>query len=361
MELQEFIVYGPKKPDLPANSTELGHYNLMADFSIDTAPGESSISQGVLKKYNTREFTYVGAGWNVAFDPNSVEYAQVRSGTNGDYVEYSFWGTGLVLRGRAFTDNSNDVRISVDGSNDLSGLTVTAIGSWVVDSQNPAEINQNAAAQRNAGVAITGMTLGFHTVRFTNNTGAAQNLTTSAIEIITPVHVPSADRNLLRDDMIGSNSLSSDVALPEFRKGKVSFPEGVDLGANGYEWQTKELLADVTSATTDIGDLRFTGLEVGKTYRLDMLVLWVAVSGDAEVFLDALNDGNILYQARFRNGGSNHRDCSTISVTFTAAAPVLSFAVSAVTGTVYLGGADSNTRTRMTLTELPNHKKTNKW
>ena len=66
---EEFIIYGPKKPEIPANSTELGSYNLMADYVANTGgtgPGSTPVSQGALTKYSTREYLYSGS-WSMNF------------------------------------------------------------------------------------------------------------------------------------------------------------------------------------------------------------------------------------------------------------------------------------------------------
>lgn len=200
----DFILYQPKKPTVAKELPILADYNLMADFVQLTDAGDNDsvdallTSQGVIKKSNMREFIYQGS-WLVA-QSNAVSpsgfFTYLNTGTG--YAEYTFFGTGVDIRYHAQADGG-DIVVSIDGSSDLSGFT-TNISTDASGGFDPETGTIDANTTTNAygnSLAITGLSLGMHTIRLNRSTGV---LRLNSIDIITPIHAPNL--------MIGSLGIS---------------------------------------------------------------------------------------------------------------------------------------------------------
>lgn len=186
----DFIIYQPKKPSIPAGALEIADYNLMADFSATAIVSADAISTGVLSKSQAREMTYVGT-WTAALNVSVKNGITVSSSTVGNYVEYTFWGTGFSIAANVGT--SGTATLAVDGSN-YSGATVTA-GSiagavWTMATTNGGRLR------------VSGLSLGLHKVRLTITTNVG-SLFIHGIDVIAPIH--QQDSSL----KVGSASLKS--------------------------------------------------------------------------------------------------------------------------------------------------------
>lgn len=202
----KFIVYQPKKPAVPSGAVELADYNVMADYSANnTANTVDAYSTGTLYKSPTREVNYVGTwggGVNqtAGTDPGGFT---VRTTTNGDYLQTSFFGTGveLMLRGGSGTVTGT---IQIDGAAYTgAATTLGASGTWT-----PGTSTYVASGNSGASLRITGLTLGFHTIRFTA-TAAANTVNFNGINAIVPIHsydpnLPYSQQNTM---LIGSQSI----------------------------------------------------------------------------------------------------------------------------------------------------------
>lgn len=194
--VKDFIIYGPKKPELSSTDIELADYNIMADYILNPNNGLSidNIGTGMVRKHATREFTYSGSFSLNAVQPN--EYLggfEAFTTTNGDYIEYTFFGTGFEYRARAGNNRTASIQCTIDGQTDLSGFTTAAYGDGVsitpatgiLDIFNASTNDGNRAG----GISITGLSLGLHTVRFAKNTADGLNLVISSLDIVTPIHI----------------------------------------------------------------------------------------------------------------------------------------------------------------------------
>ena len=354
----EFITYGPKKPELPANSTELGSYNLMADFDSSGATGGNiqdnvQVVQGTLKKYCIRELNYLGS-WNASsVDVNSVCGFAISTATNTDKFKYSFYGEAVALQFIGSGGVQGTFTTKIDGVLNSTGVNIVGVNN---DGGGTYTVTSGSAETKR--LKFEGLGVGFHTIELEKTGNTIVQIV--SIDVNTPIHVPKADRNLLRDDLIGSNSVKSEVALPDFRKGKVYFPDGVDLGASGYKWQKKQLTANITS-NGFVEELSFHGLEVGKTYGVSFqgFVFDVGIS-ELQVNLQSGSalDFNEIASGFYRSNSTNERQMMSFTSTFVAKTPNLLFhAVAGFNGSTYL----TTTGTHLILTELPNHKETNEW
>jgi hypothetical protein len=240
LNIQQFIVYQPKKPALPTGAVELADYNVVATYVATTGTqGPDTISSGVIRKMATREFTYVGTwGGGATLTTTDTGGWLVRSTTNGDSFSYTFFGTGFELGARTGVAPCN-MTVTIDGTlytgaaTSLNGTSGTAIGSWT-----PGTGTYAADSGYGAKLQVTGLTLGLHTVKFTG-TSITGNIGVASFDIITPIY--SAKSNLNYDQQntlpIGSNALSdnrktSPLKDPSASKKNISQAFGVTSGGS---------------------------------------------------------------------------------------------------------------------------------
>lgn len=347
---QEFIIYGPKKPTIPEGATELASYNLMADFVVDTTVSPDSISQGVIAKNCSREHVYEGSA-ALGLEVDATGGWNLSNANISNTVSYTFFGTGLILRMRGDGSMNNTVTFNGLTANTTNFPGIVSSGWGSVSALNTSTgVFTGSGLTQGSGISISGLPLGLYTMKLTKNN--ANDIRFNRTEVITPIHVPNADSNLLRDDLIGSNSLKSEVTLPDFRKEKAFFPAGVDLGEGSTKWQIKYLLSD-QAGQNDVPELRFTGLKVGRTYRINMNPYFQAAV--AINHMSAYNGGTRV--SYWYMDASSTVFMNSKTDIFTAADSVLTID----TSTTNIRGNGTRDFTHVILEELPNHKETNEW
>ena len=185
----DFIIYGPKKPEIPTDATELCDYNIVSDFIHSTNEANLEfISQGVIRKQASREMIYVGAGWTASLGPFSTVAGGNRTltSTASDYIEYTFYGTGFIHQGNVNT--GQDFLTQIDGNAltaaNFPSVTVSTSANYTYN--NSTGRTTTGANANNVTLAVTGLSLGVHTVRFTNQ--VASNYQMHNFDIITPIH-----------------------------------------------------------------------------------------------------------------------------------------------------------------------------
>jgi hypothetical protein len=202
----DFIIYQPKKPSIPVGALEVADYNLMGNYSFNSSTGPAVISSSVVRKLLTREAVYSGSWTANAVDPlNHASGFGMTTLAAGAYVEYTFWGTGFELMFYTAPAYGTST-VSVDG------LTATATNfpSATFSVTSPATYNttsgvlaSNVTDGPGRRLSMSGLSLGVHKVRITNN--AATNLNVNALDIITPIHINNSNLK------VGSQSLKSVV------------------------------------------------------------------------------------------------------------------------------------------------------
>lgn len=223
--VQDFIIYGPKKPTLPEGAVEVGEYYLLADFVRNTFITNvyGSMSTGVLRKAITyKEGAYNGS-WtigtvNLAYDSG----ASIFSATNGNSASYTFFGTGFDFRvistnttgSFAVTLNGAALNSSYPGASSITiqtygGPNFGSMGAGATALLSTAANNTLATVATpnnlNAGFVVRNLPLGFHTVTFTKNSAGTTEIST--FDVITPVHFPNTK--------VGSLSIGPGVAIKE--------------------------------------------------------------------------------------------------------------------------------------------------
>ena len=196
IKLKQFIVYQPKKPTLPSGAIELADYNVMADYSGTTITGTALFDNfqmpvGTLTKLGSREATYSGTWTYNSPGSSNPLGTTISTTTNGDYVEYTFFGTGVVFHGTDSGGGAHTFTVRIDGALNATGIARSSVtnsggGTYTVSS---------AVGGSPVRLEFTGLALGVHTIRITKASGSAINMI--AFHVITPIH--STKSNLYAD------------------------------------------------------------------------------------------------------------------------------------------------------------------
>jgi len=211
----KFIIYGPKKPTLPANTIELGDYNVMADFVTNDTAGLETIATGVLRKCQLREHIYTGTWQSATITPTYIcggsTYATTASNQT---VSYTFFGTGFEHR---LDDNANTtLNFTINGSSNLSSYTTGFYGSTnATFTASTGVYVGTASMDPGGGIYVYDMPLGLYTVEI--EYAAGSTYIPMALDIITPIHThknngPHVVQNTL---LVGSQGVLDTRPLPQ--------------------------------------------------------------------------------------------------------------------------------------------------
>jgi len=223
--LHSFIVYQPKKPSLPSGAVELADYNVMANYVANSTAGIDTIGAGVLRKFCTRELTYInGTGgsfdWSMAGAIAATTFiggVNITTDRSSAYSEYTFFGTGFEMRFRATSGRSASISVALNGlaatTINYPTLTASVYGTGVTFSSGVLD-QLDASDTPGSGLSINNLPLGLYKVRFTNNT-ASSVLDVNTIDIITPIHSHKSNLygNLQNTLPVGSNAISDNRKL----------------------------------------------------------------------------------------------------------------------------------------------------
>lgn len=123
------------------------------------------------------------------------------------------------------------------------------------------------------------------------------------------------------------------------------------------KFQFKYLASDVTTANADITSLKFSGLEIGKKYRLTSQIgLNTSAGSTCGVYY---TNGAQIICSKYQTGATNSRD--SIVAVFIATATTIVASTQNVSGTVQLISSGDRSQTFASLEELPNHVETTQW
>jgi len=150
-----------------------------------------------------------------------------------------------------------------------------------------------------------------------------------------------------------TNTLSWEFFFDNIQVG----PRDIAKGYSPNKFSTKYLSADVTTNITDIADLRFTNLIVGKTYRATLQARMRIEDGDAAV-MRANHDGNLILIANVDLGAAATDDGDfwvTPSGLFVATTNTLTFDTLSLTSS-FVYGDGTNLETHVVLEELNDYE-----
>lgn len=180
------IVYGPSKPSIPAGAVELADYYVVANYSsanTDSFTNGHFVSAGVISKSVIREATYQGASWTTGNGSTNRHGWSTSGSTTGDFVTFTFYGTGFEF-GAAISTTAT-VIVAIDGTNYTGAATTTLTSgssSWTPGTSTWQLAN-------NERLTVTGLALGLHTVKFSKG-ATGPNFQPIFFDAITPIHAP---------------------------------------------------------------------------------------------------------------------------------------------------------------------------
>lgn len=214
-----FTVYQPKKPAIPAGAIEIADYNVLANYDGTTATGTTAADWtqnpvGTLNKASIREFVYT-----VNFAANGIVTTfpdgwSVGTSTNGDFLQYSFYGTGVNFLFNTSGAGTADFTATIDAS-----LNATGTPRGGTSNLGGGSYRIPSTASSPARLEFTGLTLGHHTVKLAKTAGSGA-VEMNRAWIITPIH--SLKSNIYADILntlpVGSCGLSDNRKLTPVRE-----------------------------------------------------------------------------------------------------------------------------------------------
>ncbi len=220
LSVGDFCVYGPKRPLIPSDAIELADYYLMADYVVASSAAPGFNSAGVLKKFGAREAIYVGS-WGASLDVTNFRGGlNITTLATASYMEFTFFGTGVEHHGFANTTGVMNFTVTVDGSALNAGTNIGSISSLVAVSTGltlsaAGTVTGTASGLGSYIVRVSGLALGKHTIRVTQNTSAVNaNIYSDSFNVITPLHAPKGN---LPGDLQNTASVGS-CAIGDSRK-----------------------------------------------------------------------------------------------------------------------------------------------
>jgi len=212
-----FYTYQPKKPTVPNTAVEICDYNVMATYVANTVCDGRYVGAGVLKKMARRELWYTGT-WTQGLNTDVCGGWPLMTTTNGATAQLTFFGTGFDIRFySAATIGANAFQVSVDGSTNLTGFTTSFYGyagHSLGFSAASGQMTGNSMSL-DAGLSVSGLTLGVHKVLITYNNPSAAAFWLGSIDEVTPIHAVKS--NLYADFQSTTLPIGS-CALTDSRK-----------------------------------------------------------------------------------------------------------------------------------------------
>ena len=346
--VSEFLMYGPKRPDaLPSKAVVIADYHRVADRIATPTGIFDAVGVGLIGKSPLKEMFYANAGVILAGALNTSIYGIEAAIGPTEYVEYTFFGTGIEIHGTtADSGGVPGIAITLDGTDLGTTGTVTGINGTYDSGTSRFTRTSGTATETKSILQISGLGLKTYTIRATTASAAGQgDWEHHAFYVESPVHWQNEE---LSNANFGIGD-GRDVFTEEGEQ-PIFFQQRV-LGANAY------------SRIGDLTDMSFTNLEIGKTYRL---------SGHLDMRLDGDTNSLVRFNSMPRNqAGRTEYATAGIVITEPGAGAGV-FAVNtifkAVSDTLFFfsdnqgNGSDGvSGGSRIILEELPYHLETGKW
>lgn len=230
---------------------------------------------------------FVGTGWtSQLLNSGATGVAQtlgpVKTGTLGDYLEITFWGTGLSIITRG-SPGTSDCRITVD-----NGVETTY--SFVDPAQNSFDNTSALAGKLYDGAArkvASGLTPGFHTVKIRFNTGMSltQELVFCGYEVL----MEKNDGNMTVNKGVAYKSgkkyqlsAHTNTSINAGIDGSPSLSKGAAVAVYLSAANTIGKVATVPAASTNFFPSTFTQSateSIFQKYYMQDFVAWALASG----------------------------------------------------------------------------------
>jgi len=199
--IDDFIVYQPKKPELPKSSIELADYNLMADFISNTKAGAETVSIGILRNVScVREGLFTegsGGTTNWAFTSGinaDVGFFRVETDrTTNAIFKKTIFGTGFDFRFLSDAGSASVIEVKIDGVlATIANFPLVSFSTYGGPTFNSGTgiLDQTGGLTQSAGFIINGLDLKSHTITFTRTSAGGTQFRVGALDVITPIHAP---------------------------------------------------------------------------------------------------------------------------------------------------------------------------
>lgn len=288
MRLDKFLVYQPKKPTLPSGAVELADYNVMATYSANATANPLFLGTGVLRKFASREATYLGTWVNGGIDTNTFGSGIAwLTTTSGSSVSFTFFGNAFDFRFFLNNTVAHNLTFALDGSTNFTGLTLNAAlatgltfttATGVLSGTPTGGIGGN-------GLSVAGLALGVHTIKVTSNT--VNQFYPDSLDAVTLIH--SAKSNIYGDLQntlpVGSQTISDNRKITPVK----------DLLPNQKAWaQAIGIINTPTTSSTasvPISDMSVTIKTNGGPIRISYAATVTNNTASANIALQVFVDG----------------------------------------------------------------------
>jgi len=202
---------------VPDGCIEIADYNVLADYKLNVGSngslyGLDNIADGVIRKNQMRELTFAGTTYSAATMSvsNTIGGIAIDSTAVNNTISYTFFGTGFDVRYLDNTDGAN-VTVTIDGltatATNYPSMTLTAYGRGSYNTSTGTLSQTYTSQSPGGGLAIRGLSLGIHTVKFTHASGSVMRI--NSIDIVTPMHSPRYNQRSLQNvPVVGSCAIS---------------------------------------------------------------------------------------------------------------------------------------------------------
>lgn len=212
IHFKDLLVYGPKRPALPAGAVPLHYYGLLADYDGTTATGvleadNEEHPQGVYGKVSTREWSYRGTNWVIGFIGSAgLIFQFAETTTNSESIELDFVGTGVNLHMLQSNAGTSDFELRIDGVLNASAVVRTPANGSNLGGGSYRVLDPGGNI-RPARFEVTGLTEGRHKVSITRTAGSGATRVMSA-DIIGSMYAHKLDGpDLFQNELrVGSSS-----------------------------------------------------------------------------------------------------------------------------------------------------------
>jgi len=319
-----------------------------------------------------KQITEDASAWptvNVAKQKNGLAYCDGSTLTNtgGIYDDFNTANGSLVLPNGPFRTKEIDLTFSSTPAgwslNYAKGVAYSDVsGQWRLKFN----ISADASTSPNISATVSGVTFFGSAVEDQAITvirnlagGPSRAFADATTGGLVAVHDSASDTSF---------KLSGDVALasaPTWAAANLeSYPvialqdnAGANvLGIPKNKWQTKELTSDVTASSGTLTDLTFSGLSIGKIYKVSLQASFADGTSGGQVFIDIMNDGVIQGRALYNSNSSDEAGLVQFSIVviFEATASTATFDYSNAASTI-IRGNNTKAETYARIEELDNY------
>lgn len=309
----DFLIYQPKKPALPAGAIEIGEYNINADYVASATSLVGVVPTGTVRNMiSTRGAVFTGTWASPSVSAASYSSGQtMNTTTSGSTVSFSFFGTGFEWRAIASAGTTNNASLTVDGASNLSGFTTSLVqaSSGMTFTAATGVLAGTNAADNLFRVQVSGLALGWHTLKWTTNSAVA--FWADVVDVICPTYMVNSNTPYdVQNTLLGGSAIGD---LRKFNKRDIIQGNSVNIV------QAFGIASSPTSSSTSfvpVPDMNGTIKVAKNKIRISFTITFSNNNAPADnafqVFVDGIPVGTDVNQAALVVNNSVHAHDSLV-------------------------------------------------